>query len=83
MTDCIVRIESLENGFEVEVLDPKIDAANNKPNSRWQDPYVSYAFNSSKDVCEFLEQVLDKLAPPSEAKTFADAFKKATSSTDD
>lgn len=77
MSDSIVRIEALENGFNVCVINPKIQAENQKPKSNWKDPWVAYAFKTSEEVCEFLEQVLDKLAPPSDDKMFADAFKSA------
>lgn len=82
MGNCVVRIEALENGFEVEVLDPKIQAENDKPKSNWKDPYKGYSFKSADEICEFLEQVLPKLAPPSDDKLFADAFKKATQGED-
>lgn len=83
MSDCIVRIEKLENGFNVQVIDPKIVAENEKPKSSWKDPWMGYAFKNSDEVCEFLEKVLDKLAPPSADAMFADAFKAATSGESD
>lgn len=79
MSDTIARIEKLENGFKVEVCDPKIAEKNRKPNSGYQDPYKAYSFQSKEDTCEFLLEVLDKLAPASEGTEYTSAFKKATS----
>lgn len=79
MSDTIVRIDKLENGFTAEIRDPKIAEKNAKPSAGYQDPYKSYSFNSKEDLCEFLLEVLDKLAPASEGTEYASAFKKATS----
>lgn len=54
MGDCCVRVEKLENGFEVEVIDPKIAAENAKPKTDWQDPWKSYAFTTAEGAAAFV-----------------------------
>lgn len=78
MSDCIVRIEKLTNGFEVELRDPKIDAENAKPKSSWKDPWKGYAFKTAAEVAEFLTAVLDKLTTGDDKDEFAAAFSAAT-----
>lgn len=82
MSDTIARIEKLENGYTVQVQDPKIAEKNRTSKTGWEDPYKAFSFNTSKDVCEFLEKVLDKLAPPSASDEFTSAFKAATKKDD-
>lgn len=59
----IVRVEKLANGYEVEVCDPDIVKANNKPKAAWNDPWKGYAFKTAKEVTEFLTKVMDTLEP--------------------
>lgn len=73
MSAC-VRIERMANGYEVEINDPKIVAENQKPNSRWRDPQVSFSFNKIEDLLEFLKKSLEKALPLDE---FESAFIKA------
>lgn len=82
MSDCILRIEKLTNGYEVEIADPKIVAENAKPKSNWQDPWKGYAFKSAEEVATFVGATLDKLAPPSADDEFSAAFKEATTEDD-
>jgi hypothetical protein len=79
--DDIVRIERLENGYEVEVLDPKIAESNAKPTGGYQDPYKAYAFDDIEKMLTFLREVLPKIDVPTSKDTYAAEFKKATSST--
>lgn len=79
MSDCIVRIEKMENGYEVEVIDPAIQEENNKPKSVWKDPWKSYAFTKPEQVTMFLAEVLPKLAPEKADDVYAAAFKAASS----
>lgn len=79
MSDYVCRIERLANGFEVEISDPKIVAANQKRNSStgtWRDPMIGYSFKSVKEVCDFLSKNLDKALPADE---FGTAFDTAAS----
>lgn len=76
MSEDIVRIEKLENGYEVEVCDPS-----NKPAKAgvYQDPWKAYAFATKEEVVKFLTKVLDKLAPEDESAEFDGAFNEAVS----
>lgn len=84
MSEYILRIEKLENGYEVEVFDPKIEAANNKPAKKgapynYQSPWKGYAFSTGKEVVEFVGKHLASL-PKSDHQMFneaaAEAFKE-------
>lgn len=78
--DCSVRIEVLENGYTAEIRDPKIDAANKKPKSSWQDPWKTYAFSTAAEVKDFVGKHLDNLKPPPDADAeFASSFNAAAS----
>ncbi len=79
MSECVLRVEKLENGYEVEVCDEKIMASNEKPKSTWQDPWKGYAFKTAKDAVAFIGEHLDSLKPPPDAETeYGTAFKQAT-----
>lgn len=63
-----VRIERMENGYEVEVQDPAIvkqNAGYDKKGNRnsWKNPSRSYGFKSVEEVTAFLEKNLDKALP--------------------
>lgn len=76
MSECIVRIERLENGFEVEIIDEKIQKENMKSKTAaWQDPWKGYAFTGADEVVKFLTKHLDSL--PAEDESYATSFKKA------
>lgn len=75
----VLRIEKLENGYEVSICDPKITAANSKPKSNWQDPWKEYAFTTADEVKNFVGEILDKLKPPPDAdEEYSSAFAEAT-----
>jgi hypothetical protein len=76
MSECIVRIERLQNGYEVEVIDEKIQDENMKPRAAWKDPWKGYAFTDVKEVVAFLTKHLDSL--PVEKDDYATSFNKAT-----
>lgn len=67
MSEYIVKIERLANGYEVEMTDPKIVAQNNKPTKdgigRWKDPKVCYAFKTVDEVLKFLSKNLETAMP--------------------
>lgn len=79
MGDTVLRIEKLENGYEVEICDEKILASNEKPKSTYADPWKGYAFTTVDEVSAFVAQHLDALKPPPDAdKEYGDAFTQAT-----
>lgn len=78
MSDDILKIEKLENGFTVEVRDPKIDEANQKPKANWKSPWKEYAFSTSKEVIAFVTSHLGSL-PKSAGDEFNDAAEEAFS----
>lgn len=79
MSDQVLRIEKLENGYEVEVCDPDAMAANAKPKSQWKDPWKSYAFTTAEEVKNFIGEHLDSLKPPPEADAeYSNAFAEAS-----
>jgi hypothetical protein len=82
--DCVARIDKLENGYTVEVVDEDVRAKNNDPkNKGWEDPWKSYAFSTAEEVTAFLTAHLDKLKPPPDAnEEFSSSFAKAAASDD-
>lgn len=73
----IARIERAQNGYEVEMCDPKIKAQNEKSEGSYKDPYVSYVFTSAEEVTAFLEKNLSKATPMDEYDTsFEEAVKE-------
>lgn len=82
MDDCVVKIERLANGFEVEITDPKIVEANRKADSKtpWRDPHVGYAFKTVQEVIDFLSKNLEKAMPAGE---YESAFDEAAEEDDD
>lgn len=79
MNDSIVRIEKLQNGYEVEVCSPKIQKANANPKSHYESPWKGYAFTTKEEVITFLTKVLDTLAPESKDDEFGNSFNEAVS----
>ncbi len=71
-----IRIEKLENGFEVEVYDEKISKANEKPKAAYQSPWKKYAFSTGKEVIAFVTRHLDAM-PKSTEDEFNEAAKEA------
>lgn len=79
MGDYVCKIERLANGYEVEITDPKIVAANKKStglSKGWKDPKVCYAFKTIKEVLAFLEKNLDKALPLDEYESSFDMAAK-------
>ena len=79
MSDCILKVEKLENGFEIEVYDHEIAEKNRKSNGIYKDPYRSYAFNSTEDVMKFVEKTLKSAKMGSSKDEYSDSFAKAVS----
>lgn len=81
--DIVLRIEKLENGYEVEICDPKVMEKNNKPKSNYESPWKGYAFTTAEEVKTFVGEHLDSLKPPPDADTeYSEAFKQATAKDD-
>ena len=78
MSDEVLKVEKLENGFAVVVRDPKVDAANRKPKANWESPWKEYAFSTSKEVIAFVTSHLGSL-PKSAGDEFNDAAEEAFS----
>lgn len=85
MDSYVCRIERLNNGYEVELTDPAIVAANKKrdnskgPYTPWRDPKVGYVFKTVKEVTDFLSKNLDKALPLDEyGSSFDDAVAEAS-----
>jgi len=79
--DCTIRIERLQNGYNVRITDPEIVKQNNKRDRAskgecqpWKDPQVSYAFTTSSEVINFIKANIDKALPVDE---FSSSFDKA------
>ena len=83
MSDTILRIEKAENGYSVEICDPKIMASNDKPKAAYADPWKEYLFTTAEEVKNFVGEHLDSLKPPPDADAeYGQAFAKATSEGD-
>lgn len=82
MGDCTIRIEKLQNGFNVRMTDPEIVKANNerpkdgKDYTPWRDPQVTYTFKSSAEVVEFIKNNIDKAVPTDDYSSSFDAAVK-------
>ena len=73
--NCIVEIEKLDNGYEVSIRHAGQMKANKGYMDRpYEDPWHSYAFKTSEEVCDFLVKNLDKAAPE---VSYDDAFEEA------
>lgn len=77
----VLRIEKLENGYEVEVCDPKIEEENRKPSKKgaiaeWKSPWKAYAFSTSEEVVSFVAKHLSNL-PKSSQEEFDSAANEA------
>ena len=67
MDNCVLRIEKLANGYEVEISDPGVKKNNADLKKSWKDPWVGYAFTTADEVKEFIGKHLDSLEPPADA----------------
>lgn len=68
MDNDVLRIEKLENGYEVSICDPEMMAANADPNNKqWKDPWKDYAFTTAEEVKNFVGEHLESLKPPPDA----------------
>jgi len=76
---CIVRIEKLDNGYEVEIRDQKAVKQNQKPGP-YTDPWRSFAFKNEAEVVAFLTKNLSKATPANE---FSHSFDMAAAENED
>jgi len=79
MGDIVVRIEKLENGYEVEIREPK--RAKTKTPGDYVDPWCGYAFKTAAEVGEFIGKNLDKAQ--CEGDEFGSSFDAAVAEEDD
>lgn len=79
MSDTVLSIDKLENGYTVRVCDEEIMKKNHDPKNKvWQDPWKEYAFSTAAEVTSFVTSKLESLKPPPDAATqYAGAFDKA------
>lgn len=83
MSSNTIRIERLENGYTVEVTDPKIRAANAKPKAVWRDPCKEYAFKDLKAACKWIMENGDMMEPgESDEMEFAGGWNEAVTKGD-
>lgn len=81
MGEYVLKIEKLENGYEVEVKDQKQEELNNKPTKKggpveYKSPWKAYAFSTDKEVVAFIKRHLASL-PKSSHDEFNDAAAEA------
>ena len=76
MSEYCCRIEKAQNGYEVELRDPKIVAQNAKSKGAWKDPNISYVFTDMEKMLEFLKNTLPTALQGDE---FSSAYDKALS----
>lgn len=82
MSDCVLRIEKLENGWEVEMLDTAVQEKNRAPSKPgklvpYEDPWKSYAFEEFDTMIKFIKEKLPLLHPESDDEVYASAFETA------
>ena len=78
---CTVKIERLENGFEVELDDPKIVKANQTAKTgEWKNPSREYAFQTIAQGMDLLSRNLEKALPESD---YSSAFDAAAAESND
>jgi hypothetical protein len=63
MSETVMRVEKLANGYTVEVLDPSVAASNKKSKGIYKDPWKEYAFTDDKAALAFITKVLPTLKP--------------------
>lgn len=77
MGECVIKIERLNNGWEVEMTDPEIVKQNQKPSkgnsyTPYKDPKVAYAFKKKEEVVKFISANLEKAMPMDEYESSFD-----------
>lgn len=77
--DQIVRICKLQNGFEVEIFDPK-PKKDKKDYVPYDAGWRSFAFTSEKDVLKFLGEKLGSLKARNHDEEYTAAFEAGLAS---
>lgn len=74
-----IRIERVQNGYEVSATDPKVRAENDKSNTKWINPEREYVFKTIQEVNAFVEKIEKIALPlvPNPPDSFAVAFNAA------
>lgn len=75
MSECVLRVEKLQNGYTVEVCDPAQMKKNSNSKLPYKSPWKEFAFTTEKEVLAFITKVLPTLSP--EADDMGAAFEKA------
>lgn len=85
MGDCCVRIDRFSNGYTVEIKDPAIVKANNKPSKpgssySYKDPWKTFVFKSDTEVLAFLKANLKKaIVSTDDGDEYSSTFKDVAS----
>lgn len=78
--DCVVKIEKLANGFEVEIYEPTTSPGGSSNAMRGAmgspEPWKGYAFTSVDEVINFLKSKLPTVKTPTDM--FSEGFADAT-----
>jgi hypothetical protein len=80
---CVMRVEKLENGWEVELLDTAVQEKNRAPSkpgkfTPYEDPWKSYAFEDFDKMIKFIKEKLPILHPESDDDVYDSAFAEAS-----
>lgn len=78
MTQDVVRICRLENGWEVECYEPRPEPKKGTP-YHYQEPWKSYGFADVNKALAFLKDKLPALTRKSPEEEYASGFKDAVS----
>jgi hypothetical protein len=81
MSETVLRVEKLENGYTVEVCDPSVMAKNKSPKAPYKSPWKEYAFTTPKEALAFITKVLPTLNP--EEDDMGAAFNEACATVED
>jgi hypothetical protein len=76
MSETVLKIEKLANGYTVEVPDAKVQKANRNPKVPYQDPWKEYVFPDATKAAAFVAKVLGSLEPVED--DMATEFDRAT-----
>lgn len=75
MSECILRVEKLTNGYTVEIPDEAIQKRNKNPKTPYENPWKEYAFATPAEVLMFVKTHLAKLEPVKD--DYSTSFAKA------
>ena len=79
MSERLLTIKTAENGFVVEVMDKKLQAKNDKPNTPYVDPEREFVLTTPEEVVTLVGKVMKGVKmPKSDEEAFGEAFDEAT-----